>query len=66
VHDPALFHAVDLQRQVNVGSLKAASEPLHIVHTVALMHYVQLLLHAELKIQFCFLISNYFLIKKKY
>jgi hypothetical protein len=52
-HVPALFHAVDLQIQVNVGSLKAASEPIHAVHTVALVHYVQLLLHAELKIKFC-------------
>ncbi len=50
MHVPALFHAVDLQIQVNVGSLKAASAPLHEVHTVALVHYVQLLLHPELKI----------------
>ncbi len=55
MHVPALFHAVDLQLQVNAGSLKAASKPLHPVHSVALVHYVQLLLHAELKIQFCFL-----------
>ncbi len=47
MHVPALFHAVDLQIQVNVGSLKAASEPLHTVHNVALVHYVQLLLHAK-------------------
>ncbi len=46
MHVPALFHAVDLQIQVNVGSLKAASEPLQTVQTVAFMHYVQLLLHA--------------------
>ncbi len=65
MHIPALFHAVDLQLQVNAGSLKSASEPLHPVHSVALVHYVQLLLHAELKIQFCFLFSNYFLIQKK-
>ncbi len=58
MHIPALFHTVDLQIQVNAGSLKAASEPLHTVHTVALVHYVQLLLHAELKLQFCFLIYN--------
>ncbi len=50
MHVPALFHAVDLQIQVNVGSLKIASEPLHSVHTVALVHKVQLLLHTELKI----------------
>ncbi len=50
MHVPALFHAIDLQIQVNVGSLNAASEPLHAVQTVALVHYVQLLLHAELKI----------------
>jgi hypothetical protein len=50
VHVPALFHAVDLQIQVKVGSLKAASKTLHTVHTVALVHYVQLLLHAEWKI----------------
>ncbi len=50
MHVPALFHAVDMQMQVNVGFLKAASEPLHIVHTVEFVHYVQLLLHAELKI----------------
>ncbi len=54
MHIPALFHAVDLQIQVNVGSLKAASKPLHTVHTVALVHYVQLLLHAELKIKLFF------------
>jgi hypothetical protein len=65
VHVPALFQAVDLQLQVNVGSLKSASEPLHPAHSVALVHYVQLLLQAELKIQFCFLFSNYFLIPKK-
>ncbi len=52
MHVPALFHAVDLQIQVNVGSLKDASDPLHAVHTVAFIHYVQLLLHAELKIPF--------------
>ncbi len=63
MHVPALFHAVDLQIQVNAGSLKAASEPLHTLHTVALVHYVQLLLHAELKIQFSFIFSNYFLIQ---
>ncbi len=50
MHVPALFHAVDLQIQVNVGSLKDASEPTHTVQTVALVHYVQLLLQAELKI----------------
>ncbi len=60
MHIPTLFHAVDMQLQVNVGSLKAASDPLHPVHTVALVHYVQLLLHAELKIQFFLLFSNYF------
>jgi hypothetical protein len=38
VHVPALFHAVDLQIQVNIGFLKAASEPLHEVQTVALVH----------------------------
>ncbi len=47
MHIPALFHAEDLQIQVNVGSLKVASEPLQTVHTVALVHKVQLLLHAE-------------------
>jgi hypothetical protein len=52
VHVPPLFHAVELHIQVNVGSLKAASEPLHTVQTVALVHYVQLLLHAELNKQF--------------
>jgi hypothetical protein len=56
VHIPALFHAVDLQIQVNDWSLKAASEPLHTEQTVALVHYVQLLLHSKLKIHFCFLI----------
>ncbi len=52
MHVPPLFHAVELHIQVNVGSLKAASEPLHTVQTVALVHYVQLLLHAELNKQF--------------
>ncbi len=50
MHVPALFHAVDLQIQVYVVFLKAASDPLHTVQTVALVHYVQLLLHAEFKI----------------
>ncbi len=50
MHVPALFHVVDLQIQVNVTSLKAGSELLHAVQTVALMHYAQLLLHAELNI----------------
>ncbi len=54
MHVPALFHDVDLQIQVNVRSLKAASEPLHTVHTVSLVHDVQLLLHAELKYNFVF------------
>jgi hypothetical protein len=66
MHIPALVHDVDLQIQSNVGSLKAASKPLHTVHTVALMHYVQLLLHAELNIQLFFLISNYFLTQKQF
>ncbi len=56
MHVPALFHAVYLHIQVNVGSLKTTSEPLHTVQTVAFVHYVQLLLHAELNIQFYFLI----------
>ncbi len=50
MHIPALFHAVDLQIQVKVGSLYAASVPLHTVQTFELVHYAQLLLHAELKI----------------
>ena len=64
MHVPALFHAVDLQIQVNVGTLKLASEPLHNVQTVALVHYVQLLLQAELEVQFSFLIKKYFLQKE--
>ncbi len=47
MHVPELFHEVDLQIQVNAGSLYAASEPPHAVQTVALVHYVQLLLHAK-------------------
>ncbi len=53
MHAPALFHAEEMQIQVGAVFLKAASDPLH---SVALVHYVQLLLHAELTIQFCFLI----------
>ncbi len=49
MHVPALFHAVDLQIQVNVGSLYVESEPLHTVHAVALVHYVQLRLQAKIK-----------------
>jgi hypothetical protein len=47
VHVPALFHAEEVQIQVDAGFLKAASMPLHMVQTIALAHYVQLLLHAE-------------------
>ncbi len=49
MHVPALFHAEEVQIQVDPGFLYAASEPLHTVHSVALVHYVQLLLHAVLK-----------------
>ncbi len=59
MHVPALFHAEEMQIQVDAGFLKAASDPLHTEHTIALVHYVQLLLHAELSIQYCFLIYNY-------
>jgi hypothetical protein len=34
VHVPPLFHAVDLQLHVYIGSLYAESEPLHPVQTV--------------------------------
>ncbi len=46
---PPLFHAVDLQIHVNKGSLYAASEPLHPVQMLALLHPVQLILQAFLK-----------------
>ncbi len=48
MHVPPLFHAVDLQTQVYAGSLYAASETIHPVQTVALVHPVQLLLQAKL------------------
>ncbi len=48
MHVPPLFHAVDLQIHVNVGSLYSESEPLHVVQTVSLVHPVQLLLQAKL------------------
>ncbi len=47
MHVPPLFHAFDLQLHVYAGSLCAASEPLHTVQTVALLHFVQLLLQAK-------------------
>ncbi len=50
MHVPSLVHAVDLQAHVNCGSLKAESEPMHPVQTVALVHVVQLLLQANFKI----------------
>ncbi len=46
VHIPLSFHAVDLQLHVNAGSLCKVSEPLHVVQIIALVHNVQLLLHA--------------------
>ncbi len=48
MHVPPLFHAVDLQTQVYAGSLYAASEPIHPIQKVALVHPVQLLLQAKL------------------
>ncbi len=47
VQVPALFHAVDLQTHVYVGSLYAESAPLHPVQAVALVHPVQLLLQTD-------------------
>jgi hypothetical protein len=46
VQIPPLFHAVDLQIQVNVGSLNDESEPLHPLQIVALVQLVQLVLQA--------------------
>ncbi len=46
VQIPPLFHAVDLQIQVNVGSLNDESEPLHPVQIVALVQPVQFVLQA--------------------
>jgi hypothetical protein len=46
VQIPPLVHAVDLQMQVNVGSLNDESEPLHPVQIVALVQPVQFVLHA--------------------
>ncbi len=43
---PALFHAVDMQSHVNAGSLYVESVPAHTVQTVALLHFVQLVLQA--------------------
>ncbi len=43
---PPLFHAFDLQIQVNTGSLNAESEPLHPVQIVALVQPVQFVLQA--------------------
>jgi hypothetical protein len=61
VHVPPLFHAVDLQIQVYAGSLYAASEPMHPIQTVALVHPVQLLLQAKL-LNHIFLILSIFYI----
>ncbi len=49
VQVPPLFQAVDLQIHVYVRSLCAESEALHDVQIVALLHDVQLLLHAKCK-----------------
>jgi hypothetical protein len=38
VHIPPLFHVVYLQIHVYNGSLKAASDPLHPMHSIALIH----------------------------
>ncbi len=46
VHIPLSFHAEDLQLHVYAGSLCNESEPLHVVQIIALVHSVQLLLHA--------------------
>ncbi len=46
VQIPPLFHAVDLQIQVNAGSLNDESEPLHPVQKVALVQPVQFVLQA--------------------
>ncbi len=64
VHAPPLFHDVDLQIQVNSGLLKSESNPLHTMHIVEFMHYVQLLLHAKL-IKVIFYIKRVILILKQ-
>ncbi len=48
MHIPPSFHAVNLHTHVNAGSLYAASDPTHPVHTVALVHPEQLLLQAKI------------------
>ncbi len=48
MHIPPSFHAVDLQLHANEGSLYDESDPIHPVQTIALMHPVQLILHAKL------------------
>jgi hypothetical protein len=52
VHIPPLFHAVNLQTQVNDGSLKAESDPIQPMQAVALVQPLQLLLHAKLIYKF--------------
>ncbi len=53
MHIPPLFQAVDLQVQVNVGSLKAESMPAHPLQIVALVHPVQLILQAKFFLKKC-------------
>ncbi len=48
MHVPPLFQVVDLQIQVNNGSLKAESDPIHPVHIVASVQEEQLVLQAKL------------------
>ncbi len=55
MHVPPLIHAMDLQAQVNTGSLKEESVPLHPVQTIALVHPAQILLQAKFPIKICIL-----------
>ncbi len=57
MHIPPLSHAVDLQMHANIGSLWAASEPLHPVQVVALLHPVQLLLQAKFYKKYFYIIK---------
>ncbi len=56
---PLLFHAVDLQTHVKVGSLYAESAPVHPMQLAAFVHPVHVLLQAKLSYS-KFLFNKYY------
>ncbi len=62
---PPSSHAVDLQIQVNVGSLYIESAPLHPVQLVEFVHPVQVVLQANL-FKYKLLFYKYEILLKKF